>query len=410
MQKYRKQLIELTQALVNIPTENNPPNGYEKAGQEFMSSLYADMGLNVEMFSPCDLAEYETHEGFLRERNMKDRKDVVGVWKGKGNGKSIVLSGHMDVAPKEPLAWTQCQPYDSIVKNGRVYGRGSCDMKGGLVCSAVALRMLKDEGFVPSGDIIIESVVDEEYASGNGTLASRLKGYNADFAIVCEPTGERVCAANVGSILLNIRISGSAGMPYTGEKILNVAYALGDLLKIIEVLEEKRENDTAPPLWENAVQKRKFVITKVSAGETKPHGQLGCPNDAWIEVSVHTYPGEKVDDVIAEVTSFIKERFLYHADITITPLYNYVEPCNSDANGEAMCLLAESAAENGANGEVTIAPFPCDMFIFQKYADTQGAVFGPIGGNLHAPDEWVDIDSMMRTANTIASFIKKWCK
>ncbi|MEF9864626.1 MAG: M20/M25/M40 family metallo-hydrolase, partial [Christensenellaceae bacterium] len=265
MQKYRKQLIELTQALVNIPTENNPPNGYEKAGQEFMSSLYADMGLNVEMFSPCDLAEYETHEGFLRERNMKDRKDVVGVWKGKGNGKSIVLSGHMDVAPKEPLAWTQCQPYDSIVKNGRVYGRGSCDMKGGLVCSAVALRMLKDEGFVPSGDIIIESVVDEEYASGNGTLASRLKGYNADFAIVCEPTGERVCAANVGSILLNIRISGSAGMPYTGEKILNVAYALGDLLKIIEVLEEKRENDTAPPLWENAVQKRKFVITKVSA-------------------------------------------------------------------------------------------------------------------------------------------------
>jgi acetylornithine deacetylase len=367
------------------------------------------MGLQVDVFSPMELYGFAENPAFLHERDLSGRKNVVGIWKGTGGGRSAVLSGHMDVAPKEPLPWTVCEPFKSVARDGKIYGRGACDMKGGLACAAAALMALKSSGFVPRGDIIIESVVDEEYASGNGTIASRLKGYNADFAVVLEPSGMLICPANVGSVMVKITIAGNPGMPYTKEKIFNVSYALGALLLAIKELEEKRENGEAPALWDGAVQKRKMVVTKVKAGEVKPHGQLSSPMDAWVEVSVQTYPGETMESAVAEVESFIKGKLDNEARVTVTPLYHYIEPAQTDAGHPGVKTLMDCAKRHIAGTRVTCAPFPCDLFAFQKYGDTPGVIFGPLGGNLHAPDEWVDIESMETTTKTLCDFLVKWC-
>lgn len=115
---YKDELVKLTCDLVNIPTENRPPKGDEKAGQEFYKKYLENMGLETDSFSPEEIPEYETNPEFLK-RDLKDRKNVVGKWKGSGGGKSIILSGHMDVAPKEPMAWTVCEPFNAVVKDGK---------------------------------------------------------------------------------------------------------------------------------------------------------------------------------------------------------------------------------------------------------------------------------------------------
>lgn len=409
MDDLQVRLIDLTQDLVDIPTENNPPDGDEAAGQAYVEKLFRKMGLQLDAFSPEEINGFYQNPAFLRDRNLKDRRNVVGLWKGTGGGKSLVLSGHMDVAPKEPLPWTVCEPFKSVKKNGRIYGRGASDMKGGFSCAAVAVALLRESGFTPHGDVIIESVVDEEYASGNGTIASRFRGYNADFAVVLEPSGLKICPANVGGMMVRIEINGEAGMPYTGEKMFNIAYGLGHMLRILEELESKREEEECPPLWQGASQKRKMVITKVKSGEVKPHGQLGAPLDAWIEVSVQTYPGETTDSVLGELENFIRARLDPSAALRIIPLYHYVEPADTPADHPGVRKIAECAGKYIPDVQVSCAPFPCDLFAFKKYGNTPGVIFGPVGGNLHGPDEWVDIESLKKVTLTLTDFIRVWC-
>ena len=409
MDELQKRLTGLIQDLVDIPTENNPPDGDEAAGQAYVEKLFSKMGLQMDVFSPEEISGFDQNPAFLQGRNLKKRKNVVGVWKGTGGGRSVVLSGHMDVAPKEPLPWTICEPFRSVIKNGRIYGRGTSDMKGGFSCAAIAVAMLRESGFTPLGDVIIESVVDEEYASGNGTIASRFRGYNADFAVVLEPSGMKICPANVGGVMVRIEISGEAGMPYTGKKMFNIAYGLGNMLRILEELESKREEEECPPLWREASQKRKMVITKVKSGEVKPHGQLGAPKDAWIEVSVQTYPGETIDSVLSELESFIRERFDPSAALQIVPLYHYVEPADTPADHPGVRKIAECAGKYIPEVQVSCAPFPCDLFAFQKYGNTPGVIFGPVGGNLHGPDEWVEIESLKKVTLSLMDFIRIWC-
>ena len=410
VEQNHKVLISMLQDLINIPTENAPPNGFEKEGQEYIAKVFKDLGLKLDVFAPDEIRGFDQNPAFLQGQNYGNgRKNVVGCWEGIGGGKSFLLSGHMDVAPKEPLPWTVCQPFESIVKNGRVYGRGSADMKGGLVAGIMAVKLMKEAGFCPKGSVMIESVVDEEYASGNGTIASRLRGYNVDFNVIMEPSGLTICPQNVGSVMVTITIKGNPGMPYTGEEIFNIAYGLADMLHIIRDFEKEREAGSYPELWENAVQKRKIVITKVKAGEVKPHGQLGSPIDAFIECSLQTYPEESEHDAVDSLRCYLSDKFLHPAEFEIPPMYHYVEPAETDADNPGVIKLKECAAQYFPNPHITAAPFPCDLFAFEKYGKVPGAIFGPIGGNLHAPDEWVDIESVKTLTKTLMLMIANWC-
>ena len=408
-EKYREALIELTCDLVNIPTENHPPHGDEQAGQEFYKKYLENMGLSVDAFSPEDLPEYETCPEFLK-RDLKERQNVVGTWKGTGGGKSLLLSGHMDVAPKEPMAWTVCEPFNAVVKDGKVYGRGTADMKGGIASATIAVKMLKDAGFVPKGDVYLETVVDEEYAGANGTIASRLRGYNADFSIDLEPSGLNVCPACVGGLLFKLRIQGTAGMPYTGEEIINPVYDLADLIKIIGEFEKKRQIESKKPeLWENSVQDPQIVVTKVKAGEVEDDGQLSVPIDAWMEISLQSYPGEKQEDLERELKDFVYSRFRDPEILTIESEYHYCRPTSMDKDHEAVKLLSECTTDFTDKGIICGALFSCDLFVWHEIGKTPAVIFGPCGERLHAPDEWVDIDSMMACAKSIAKFIVEWC-
>ncbi len=407
--RYQKELVCLTRALVNIETENKPPNGHEKEGQDFLKKQLEELGFAVKELSPQEVPRFEENDAFLHDRNFEGRNNVIGIWKGSGGGRSLLLTGHMDVAPKEPMCWTVCEPYESVVRDGRIYGRGSADMKGGLACALIALRELRDAGFLPKGDILYESVVDEECAGASGTLAARMMGYNADYGIIMEPTGLDVCPACVGSLIFRITVKGTAGMPYTGEEVSNTAYDMADLIHTLREYDRQRMKLLEKPeLWTETVQEPQLVIMKLQAGDTSPGGQLSAPVDAWVEFVIQTYPNETEQSAIDYFLEYLKKHCKKPELLEIRQIYHYCKAAQSDKS-PALPLLAEKAAQHTDRTKVCGAMFSCDLFALKEYGHMPAAVFGPIGGMLHGPDEWVDIGSMVTVKNTLVDFIKEWC-
>jgi len=203
------EIVSWTEALIRFPSENRSPLGAEGPAQDFVADACHGRGWEVSRFRPDVIAGIRQHPSWLSGREYAGRENVTARWRGSGRSKSVLLSGHIDVAPYEPDNWTVCRPFEPKRKGGRLYGRGAADMKGGLAAAFWAMRILQELGFEPAGDVLFESLVDEEFAGGNGTLAARLRGHNADLAIVGEPTRMRVCPACLGAFLGDLTITGS---------------------------------------------------------------------------------------------------------------------------------------------------------------------------------------------------------
>lgn len=402
-------MFTLLADLVRCPTENRPPRGFEAAGQAVLGAQYERLGLETVHFSPAELDEYPSNPNFS-PRDFEGREDLLGIWRGTGGGRSLLLTGHMDVAPKEPMPWTITQPYEPLIHNGRMYGRGTADMKAGLVCAAEAVRRLKQKGFVPKGDIILESVVDEEFAGANGTVAARLKGYNTDFGIVLEPSGLNICPACVGGLVVNLSVQGVAGMPYTGEEISNPAYDIAELIQLVKQFSELRMAQAPKPaLWDGTVQGAQIVIIKVKAGECEEHGQLSAPIDAWLEIVMQSYPGEEEKELMESLYNFLHARYHDPEGLTIRSKYRYCRPAATDPDFPGVKLLETCAAPYSDLARVCGAMFSCDMFALTEIGQIPSVIFGPVGGRLHAPDEWVDLESMEICTRSLMDFIEAWC-
>ena len=403
------EMLRLLETLVRCPTINHPPRGDEAAGQAALRAAYEAMGLEVTSLCPQDLPEYPGHPAFL-PREFENRENLVGVWRGTGGGKSVLLTGHMDVVPIEPLPWTATQPFEPRVVEGRMYGRGTADMKAGLACAAEAVRRLKQQGFCPRGDVILESVVDEEYAGANGTVAGRLAGINADFGVVLEASGLNVCPACVGGLVIELRVQGVAGMPYTGEEIANPAYDVAELVLLIKRFGQERiERTPRPKLWENTPQAAQVVVTKLKAGECTEHGQLSAPIDAWVEIVMQSYPGEEEAELLAQLKRFLQENYRGAEQLRIRRKYRYCRPAATDPQDPGVQALSRCAGAYTDRARVCGAMFSCDMFALTELGGMPSAIFGPVGGRLHAPDEWVDLYSMEVCVRALMDFIVEWC-
>ena len=209
------EILDWTAAFLRFPSENRPPTGAEGEAQEWLAEECRKLGWTTDLFLPTAVPGASGHRYWLSGRQYpSSRRNMAARWHGTGTGRSILFSGHADVAPLEPNDWKVAQPFQPRLKEGKLYGRGSADMKGGMSAAFWALRLLQELGFSPAGDIIFESIVDEEFAGGNGTLASRLAGYNADLAVLTEPTRMQLCPACMGAFLGDITIQGTAGLPY----------------------------------------------------------------------------------------------------------------------------------------------------------------------------------------------------
>lgn len=410
-----EEILAWTQTLIRFPSENRPPNGNEGPAQEFIASECRSLGLEVDVFSPEELPNIRDHGSWLSGRDYaNDRTDVVARWKGNGGGRSLLLSGHSDVAPFEPDNWKVCRPFEPLVRDGRIYGRGSADMKGGLAAAFWALRILRESGFEPAGDVLFESLVDEEYAGGNGTLAARLRGHNADLAVLAEPTRMQVCPASMGAFLGDLTLTGKAGMPYMGTAIPNPICGAARAIELLAEWQEKWRGENRHPLFDEPGKELNVLPWQITSSRPDEFTQMGTPLFTKISWIVWCHPGITEEKFYGEFRAFwekhASDEALAPFQLDLDPAYHFVKPWETPMDDPGVQATLKAFQDfKGEPAVVGGAAFSCDLGVYGEVGRMPCLILGPRGDNLHAPDECVEIDDLMDLTGIYATLAATWC-
>lgn len=208
----RGEIVELACELIGYDTTTRAhpqdPARQEAALQSSLATRLQAAGADVDLWEPdpADVADHPLTAG--RTFHFDGRPQLAARLPGSGGGRSLIFNGHVDVVPASAEDWGH-DPFDPQVRDGRIIGRGACDMKGGIAAMVIAAETLAATGLL-RGDLIVCTNSEEE-SSGVGGLACARHGVTADFAIVTEPTGLEVWPACRGSVYCTIEIAGRAG-------------------------------------------------------------------------------------------------------------------------------------------------------------------------------------------------------
>jgi acetylornithine deacetylase len=235
-----KELVELLRALVGFDTTTHVAGAaprQEAALQAYLADRLQAAGASVDVWEP-DAALVAGHPMIPDGFTFEGRPQLVARFSGTGGGRTLLLNGHVDIVDVLPLdAWDH-PPFDAVVADGAVHGRGSCDMKGGVACMVFAAEILAHMGVRLEGDLIVNTVTEEE-STGAGGLASA-RTLKADAAIVTEPTGLDVWVACRGSLLPTITVEGRSGHAGLAPRHPDEGGAVNAIEKMAIVLEAIR--------------------------------------------------------------------------------------------------------------------------------------------------------------------------
>ncbi|HXH35808.1 MAG TPA: ArgE/DapE family deacylase [Plantibacter sp.] len=400
--------IAFTQELVRHPSLR----AQEASAQDLIYGAMAGRGLRMDRWE-LDPVELAAHPGAgAIEISYEGMDNVVGTYTPpKDAGRSLILNGHIDVVPEGPEDQWQRSPWDATVRDGWLYGRGSGDMKAGLVANLYAFDAVRAAGLTPTGRIHFESVVEEE-CTGNGSLAALLRGYTADAVVIPEPEEDMLVRANTGVIWFRIRVDGRPTHPremQTGFNAIDAAYFVVERLREVE----KRWNaqQGAHRYFEDLDHPINLNVGKIKGGD------WGSSVPAWCEVDLRValYPGTTADQAWAEIEAALaditKDASGNAVAATATKTGFFAEGYVLEEGGEAERVLEDShrSAFDGAQLESFVTPGYLDGRVFVQYAGVPALVYGPISEAIHGYDERVDVESVRRITKSIALFIAEWC-
>src|SRR3712207_5124313 len=278
--------------------------GGEAVVQRFVAEELREMDLEPQVWQ-IDHAEIACLPGYSPvEWSYEGRPNVAAVWRSSsGGGHSVLLNGHVDVVPATPEHHWSVDPWGSEVADGRMYGRGAADMKGGVAAMVYAVRALREAGVELSGDVTLETVIEEE-CTGNGALAARARGYAADAAIIPEPFGRRLLEAQVGVLWARVTVKGRGAHAERASVSVNAVLKTCLLLDAVKELEE-RVNDPANrhPLFEDIEHPLNYNLGVVRGGDWAS----SVPEECVFEVRLSCYPGEDLEEVGSRFSDHLLE-------------------------------------------------------------------------------------------------------
>jgi acetylornithine deacetylase len=362
MQSPHRQIVELASRLVALDSVNPAlvaGGAGERAAATFVAGWCAERGLEVEVVGD-------------------ERPSVIARRRGSGGGRSLLLNGHLDTVGVAGMT----APFEPRVEDGRLYGRGSYDMKGALAAVLVAAA----EAAGLRGDVIVTAVADEELASV-GTEAV-LERVHADAAIVAEPTELEVAVAHRGFVGFELETAGVAAhgsRPDLGEDAI---VKMGPILVALEQLDVRLQQGRRHPLAGTGA----VHASTIAGGQEMSSFPARC----LLLGERRTIPGETLADVEAELRELAGE-----ATVRIVASR---EPYEAPDGHPFVELVQRAAGVSGVVG----APFWTDAALVAD-AGIPTVLLGPIGTGAHAELEWVDIASLERLYDIVARVAAEWC-
>ena len=383
MQVDRDDLIRTLGDLVRINSINptlvpGAPGEAEIAG--FVARWLSDAGLEVRIDEP-----------------EAGRPSVEARLRGSGGGRSLMLNAHMDTVDVAGMA----EPFSGDIREGKLFGRGAYDMKGSLAACMAAAKAIARSRTPLRGDLVVAAVADEEYGS-IGT-AGLLRTLRTDAAIVTEPTSLRICRAHKGYLWIEVEVLGRAAHGSRVDLGVDANLRMGRFLVALEGLERELRTRSPHPL-----------VGPPSLHAALLEGGSGLSTYAArsvVRIERRTIPGETEAGAVSEIEALLAalrredpslqislRTFFSRDSFEIGPLAGIVQTLDAAAR----TVLPAPPAHMGDTPWMDSA--------LTAGAGIETVVFGPHGTGAHAAEEWVDVESVVQTANVLAATAGTWCR
>ena len=323
------------------------------------------------------------------------RPNVVGVLEGRSKGRTLMFCGHTDTVGVTGMDG----PFSPIEKNGRLYGRGAQDMKGGVAAMIAATRAIAEHGGLASGRIVIAAVVDEEHSSiGAEALVAK---WSADAAVVTEPTDLAVAVGHKGFAWVEVEVLGKAAhgsRPRDGEDAI---LRLGRVLARLEALDAALQARPPHPL----VGTGSLHASLVSGG----HELSSYPDRAELQMERRTLPTEPETIALEEVQGILDALRRDDATFRANATAMFSRPAYElPADHELPRTLASAIAQVGGTAYVTGASFWTDAAVL-GHAGIPSVLFGPGGAGLHSTEEYVHVADVLLCRDALAELARRFC-
>ena len=399
--------VELLRELVARPSTL----GEEAAVQRRVAEELAAMGLEPDVWE-IDHERIAALPGYGPvDWAYEGRPQVGAVWHAAGEGgRSLVLQGHVDVVPATPEHhWTH-DPWAGETAEGRMWGRGAADMKAGVAAMICAVRALRVADVRLAAPVSLVTVIEEE-CTGNGALAALDRGYAGDAAVIPEPFGPNALEAQVGVMWSRIVVRGRGAHAERADQAQNAAVKAARLVEAVLALEAEANREPRSGPFADHPHPLNYNVGVLRGGDWPS----SVPEECVIEVRLAALPGANLRAVRERFRTGILESAAADPWLAEHPPEVTFHAFRADG-----CVVARDepivAALGAAHREVTGSEMgflafsgTTDARWFNLHYAVPATCYGPLGGNLHAPDEWVDLESVRTCTKALALTTLDWC-
>ncbi len=378
----RQYLTETLASLVRI-NSINPTLVSGGAGESEIAAYTADsmaaIGLEVSVHEP-----------------EPGRPSVVGIWRGRGGGRSLMLNAHYDTVGVDEMV----DPFSATIRDGRLYGRGAYDMKGSLAACMSAAKGLIDAGIILDGDLVVAAVADEEYASlGTNEL---IRHYPVDGAIVTEPTELDICLAHKGFIWLEVETTGRAAHGSRYDLGLDANMLMGRFLAELDKLEQALRARPDHPL----VGPPTLHAAMIQGGSELSAYAASCR----LQIERRTIPGESEAQVVGEIQAIVDGLTAANPEFQARVKSFFVrDPFEVSPEAGIVQVLSEAASRVLNQRPAMVGQMPWMDSALLASAGVETVVIGPAGAGAHAHEEWVEVESVVKLAEILAETAIRYC-
>lgn len=400
--------------LVGTPSITND----EAAVQDVVQRLMQELGLEVDRWVATreEMAQHLLHVG--DQTVWENRPNLLGRRAGAGagvaadaaEGRSLLLNGHIDtVDPGDPAAWHH-SPSGEVVGD-LLYGRGSCDMKGGVVSILTALRALDAAGVRLRGDVLVSTTVGEE-DGGLGALSTVLRGYRADGVVITEPTRMALVTAQAGSVVFRLTVPGRTAHGAVRDEGVSAVEKFVPLFLDLLAWEQERNAALKHPLYANMANKIPISVGVVHAGTWAST----VPERLIAEGRAGLLPGETLEGFMQAFSERVqaaaaRDPWLREHPPTIEWFGGQFAPAEVPQDAALPQALAAAHQQvTGARPAIEGVPYGADMRHFVLFGEMPTVLYGAGDVNVaHQDNEHIDLRDLLTASSTLALLLLDWC-
>lgn len=402
----REGLLACLGELVAIPSLS----GQETPAQEFMAAKMVAFGLDVDVWD-LDFAALRQHPAFSIEVERDHALGVVGTLGHNSGGRSLIFNGHVDVVPSGNKANWHYPPWQATIANGNVYGRGVLDMKGGVCCALFAAKAIREAGIRLKGKLMIESVIGEE-DGGVGTLATVLRGYKAEGAVVVEPTQLVVAPAQAGALNFRVTIPGFSAHGCMRQEGVSAIEKFFPIYQAIMNLERVRNQQWQDPRFADYDLPYAICIGTVQAGDwaSSVADWLTCEGRYGVAVGEDiTLARRWLEETIAQAAQ--ADPWLRDHPPQLEWWGGQFHPAGIAVDHSIVQIVSQAyQTVMDTQPHIQGMTYGADMRLLVNEGQTPTVLFGP--GDVrhaHQPDEYVPITDLEAVTRTLTLTALRFC-